>query len=60
MFVDEHAHEDIAVAGIAAAADRGRETVTAVSYRWGFPSRSRFAVFYRQAYGVSPGRTLRS
>lgn len=34
-------------------------TVTAVAYRWGFPSSSRFAARYRQAYGVSPGRILR-
>jgi AraC-like DNA-binding protein len=97
-FIDEHAHEDISVADIAAcafvtiravelafrrhmgmtprqylrqirldrahhdliAADPRHETVTAVSYRWGFRSASRFAAFYRQAYGVSPGRTLRS
>jgi len=33
-------------------------TVTAVAYRWGFPSSSRFAARYRQAYGVSPSRIL--
>ena len=41
------------------AADPARETVTAVAYRWGFPSTSRFAAEYRTAYGVTPSRTLR-
>jgi len=30
------------------------ESVTAVAYRWGFPSASRFTAYYRQAYGVLP------
>ena len=34
-------------------------TVTAVAYRWGFPSPSRFTAYYRQAYGVTPNQTLR-
>jgi transcriptional regulator GlxA family with amidase domain len=34
-------------------------TVTAVAYRWGFPSPSRFAAQYQRAYGISPGRALR-
>jgi AraC-like DNA-binding protein len=34
--------------------------VTAVSYQWGFASPSRFATYYRGAYGVSPSHTLRS
>jgi AraC-like DNA-binding protein len=97
-FIDEHAHLDITVADIAAAAlvtvravqlafrhhldttpmeylrrvrvdhahrdlvaaDPARETVTAVAYRWGFPSPARFAAYYRQAYGVLPSQTLRS
>jgi transcriptional regulator GlxA family with amidase domain len=40
------------------AADPERDTVTAVAYRWGFPSASRFAVHYRAAYGVLPSHTL--
>ncbi|HEY0718884.1 MAG TPA: helix-turn-helix domain-containing protein [Streptosporangiaceae bacterium] len=34
-------------------------TVTSVAYQWGFPSTSRFAVYYRHAYGVTPSHTLR-
>ncbi len=41
------------------AADPGRESVTAVAYRWGFASPGRFAAAYRQAYGVLPSATLR-
>jgi AraC-like DNA-binding protein len=41
------------------AADPGRESVTAVAYRWGFSSPSRFATAYRQAFGVLPSHTLR-
>ena len=97
-FIDEHAHEDITVADIAAAAsvttravqlafrrhldttpldylrrvrldhahhdlltaDPAQDSVTAIAYRWGFPSPSRFAARYRQAYGVPPGHTLRT
>jgi AraC-like DNA-binding protein len=96
-FIDEHAHQDITIADIAAAAhvtiraaqlafrrhlgttptgylrrvrldhahhdliaaDPARDSVAAVAYRWGFPSASRFAVYYRAAYGVPPGHTLR-
>lgn len=95
-FVDEHAHEGISLADIAAAAhvtiravqlafrrhldttpseylrrvrldhahrdllaaDPAHDSVTAVAYRWGFASSSRFAAYYRQAYGLPPGRTL--
>jgi len=39
-------------------ADSERDTVAAVAYRWGFPSPSRFAAYYRAAYGVLPSRTL--
>ncbi len=46
------AHRDLLAADPAAA------TVTAVAYRWGFPNSSRFAAYYRHAYGVSPGKTL--
>lgn len=97
-FIDEHAHEDITVAGIAAAgrvtvravqlafrrhlettptaylrrirldhahrelatADPALNTVTAVAYRWGFSSPSRFAAYYRQVYGAHPSQTLHS
>jgi AraC-like DNA-binding protein len=48
----EHAHRDLA------AADPAHETVSAIAYRWGFPSPSRFAAAYRHAYGVSPSCTL--
>lgn len=50
----DHAHRDLL------AADPARESVSAVAFRWGFPSSSRFAARYRQAYGVQPGHTLRS
>lgn len=97
-FIDEHVHDDIAGAEIAAAAgvtiravqqafrrhldttplgylrrvrldyahrqlaaaDPQHESVTAVAYRWGFTSSSRFAAYYRQAYGVLPSHTLRN
>jgi AraC-like DNA-binding protein len=49
----DHAHHDLVTA------DPARDTVTAISYRWGFPSPSRFATSYRQAYGVTPSHTLR-
>jgi AraC-like DNA-binding protein len=42
--------------------DRARHgrgtTVSAVAYRWGFPSPSRFAEQYRAAYGELPSATL--
>jgi AraC-like DNA-binding protein len=41
------------------AADPEHDSVTAVAYRWGFSSPSRFATYYRRAYGVPPSRTLR-
>jgi transcriptional regulator GlxA family with amidase domain len=40
------------------AADPARRTVAGVAYRWGFHSPSRFAVLYRQAYGVLPSHTI--
>jgi AraC-like DNA-binding protein len=96
VFIDEHAGQDITVAGIAAAvrvsvrslqlafrreldttpmaylrtvrlarahrdlvdAGPGQETVTAVAYRWGFSSTSRFSAYYRETYGVNPKQTL--
>ena len=39
-------------------ADLAQETVTAVAYRWGFSSASRFSAYYRETYGVSPKQTL--
>ena len=48
----DRAHHDLMTA------DPTRTSVTAVAYRWGFPSSSRFAASYRQAYGSSPRRTL--
>jgi AraC-like DNA-binding protein len=95
-FIDEHAGQDITVAGIAAAvrvsvrslqlafrheldttptaylrtvrlarahrdlvdAAPGQDTVTAVAYRWGFSSTSRFSAYYRETYGVNPKQTL--
>jgi AraC-like DNA-binding protein len=95
-FIEEHAHEDITTADIAAAAfvtiravqlafrrhldttpteylrqvrlqyahrqlsaaDPQVESVTAVAYRWGFSSASRFAAAHRKAFGVLPSRTL--
>ena len=49
----DRAHRDLL------AADPGHETVTAVAYRWGFPSPGRFASYYQQVYGVRPSRALR-
>ena len=48
----DHAHRQLLTA------DPERDTVTAVAYRWGFASSSRFAAYYRTAYGVSPSSTL--
>jgi AraC-like DNA-binding protein/quercetin dioxygenase-like cupin family protein len=42
------------------AADPARQTVTAVAYRWGFSSASRFTAYYRDAYGVLPSQTLKA
>jgi transcriptional regulator GlxA family with amidase domain len=50
----DHAHQDLKRAG-----PGDGLTVTAVAYRWGFRSSSRFAAAYQRAYGVSPNRTLR-
>lgn len=96
-FIDEHAHQGITAADIAAAAhvttravqlafqrhlgispmeylrqvrlararqdliaaDPAIQTVTAIAYRWGFTSSSRFAAQYLRAYGVTPSHTLR-
>jgi AraC-like DNA-binding protein len=48
----DHARRDLLTA------DPARTTVTAVAYRWGFASPGRFAMQYRDAYGVSPSHTL--
>jgi AraC-like DNA-binding protein len=40
------------------AADPARHTIAGIAGRWGFPSPSRFAVLYRQAYGVPPSHTI--
>ncbi|MGD0244543.1 MAG: helix-turn-helix transcriptional regulator [Streptosporangiaceae bacterium] len=40
------------------AAGPGQETITAVAYRWGFSSPSRFSAYYRETYGVTPKQTL--
>jgi transcriptional regulator GlxA family with amidase domain len=50
----DYAHRQLA------AADPQHESVTAVAYRWGFANSSRFAAYYRQAYGVLPSHTLRN
>ena len=50
----DHAHQDLK-----RASPGDGLTVTAVAYRWGFRSSSRFAAAYREAYGVSPSHTLR-
>jgi AraC-like DNA-binding protein len=49
----ERAHRELQ------AANPAEETVTAVAYRWGFASPSRFTARYRGAYGIRPSQTLR-
>lgn len=51
----EGAHRDLQ----AADPTRG-DTVATIAARWGFTHAGRFSVLYRQSYGRSPGRTLRS
>lgn len=41
------------------ASPNGDITVSAVAARWGFAGVSRFSTYYRNAYGESPGHTLR-
>jgi AraC-like DNA-binding protein len=55
----ERAHQDLMAAGAAGLADAAGLTVTDVSARWGFSSSSRFAAYYREAFGVLPSQTLR-
>jgi AraC-like DNA-binding protein len=52
-------HGDGYVIDTLLAADPARDTVTAIAYRWGFASPSRFAVYYRTAYGILPSHALR-
>ena len=49
----DHAHRELLAGG------PQRYSVSAVAYRWGFPSPSRFAAAYRRAYGVPPSQSLR-
>jgi transcriptional regulator GlxA family with amidase domain len=49
----DHAHQDLT-----RSSPGDGLTVTAVAYRWGFRSSSRFAAAYRRAYGVAPSYTL--
>jgi AraC-like DNA-binding protein len=53
VHVTPRAHHDLR------AADRMRDTVTAIAGRWGFMHTGRFAVLYRQTYGQSPHTPLR-
>ncbi|HEY7143701.1 MAG TPA: AraC family transcriptional regulator [Streptosporangiaceae bacterium] len=48
-----HAHRELQAAGPES------DTITAIAGRWGFASSSRFAAYYREAYGVLPSWTLR-
>jgi len=47
----DHAHRQLLTA------DPERDSMTAVSYQWGFASSSRSAAYYRSVYGVSPSST---
>jgi AraC-like DNA-binding protein/anti-anti-sigma regulatory factor len=49
----ERAHDELL------SADPDRTTVTAVAAGWHFTNASRFAAYYRAAYGVPPAHTLR-
>jgi transcriptional regulator GlxA family with amidase domain len=50
----QHAHDELRDAA------RGDGvTVTRVALDWGFNNPSRFAAYYRSAYGMAPGETLR-
>jgi len=50
-----HAHRDLEVAAPGAGA-----SVTRIAMDWGFANPSRFASYYRAAYGRPPHETLRS
>jgi anti-anti-sigma factor len=49
----ERAHRELVLG------DPRHLTVAQVASDWGFPSASRFTAYYRAAYGVPPGQTLR-
>jgi transcriptional regulator GlxA family with amidase domain len=49
-----HAHDELAAAGPGAGA-----SVTRIALDWGFANPSRFASYYRAAYGRAPHETLR-
>ncbi|PZF80815.1 AraC family transcriptional regulator [Jiangella anatolica] len=51
----EHAHRELQAADPTSGA-----TVAAIAAAWGFAKPSRFAAEYRELYGRSPGRTLRT
>ncbi len=51
----ERAHRDLQAADPTAGA-----TVAGIASRWGFTKAARFTEFYRQSFGVSPSRTLRT
>jgi AraC-like DNA-binding protein len=50
---------DLAHAELQGATAADRTTVTTVAYNWGFSSPSRFAAYYRTAFGRPPSETLR-
>jgi AraC-like DNA-binding protein len=50
----QYAHLDLS------ATDRKDDTVTRIAARWGFDHTGRFAMLYRQTYGLSPHQTLRN
>jgi transcriptional regulator GlxA family with amidase domain len=50
----QRAHRDLLAADPAAG-----DTVAEIAARWGFAHPGRFSVSYREAFGVSPGVTLR-
>jgi AraC-like DNA-binding protein len=49
---------DLAHRELEAAGPADGLTVTAVAYRWGFSSPSRFGAYYRATYGIPPSVTL--
>ncbi|GGX84412.1 AraC family transcriptional regulator [Streptomyces minutiscleroticus] len=50
----DHAHQDLRRAD-----PSDGDTVASIALRWGFLHQGRFARLYRDAYGTSPGHTLR-
>jgi transcriptional regulator GlxA family with amidase domain len=51
----QHAHQQLQHAD-----GQDGQTVTRVALDWGFASASRFAAYYRAAYGRAPSETLTS